>query len=68
MRETSRRLESRLVNGVARPIKERERDVVRQDENENENEFRDLSVLSNSEIELFICALRESKFLAISVE
>ena len=37
-------------------------------QNENENEFRDLSVLSNSEIELFICALRESKFLAISVE
>ena len=34
---------------------------------ENENEFGDLSVLSNSEIELFICALRESKFLAISV-
>ena len=24
-------------------------------------------MLSNSEIELFICALRESKFLAISV-
>ena len=37
-------------------------------QNENENEFRDLSVLSNSEIELFICALGESKFLAISVE
>ena len=33
---------------------------------ENENEF-EISVLSNSEIELFICALRESKFLAISV-
>ena len=37
MRETSRRLESYLVNGVARPIKE-ERDVVKQNE-ENENEF-----------------------------
>ena len=63
MRETSRRLESYLVNGVARPIKER--DVVKQNE-ENENEF-EISLLSNSEIELFICALRESKFLAISV-
>ena len=35
MRETSRRLESRLVNGVARPIKERENE----NEQENENEF-----------------------------
>ena len=35
MRETSRRLESRLVNGVARPIKGREGSK----EEENENEF-----------------------------
>ena len=35
MRETSRRLENRLVNGVACPIKGRER----QNEKENENEF-----------------------------
>ena len=35
MRETSRRLESRLVNGFAPPIKGRER----RKENENENEF-----------------------------
>ena len=34
MRETSRRLESRLVNGVARPIKVTER----RKENEKENE------------------------------
>ena len=61
MRETSRRLESRLVNGVARPIKERER------RREMRMRMSLRSVLSNSEIELFICALRESKFLAISV-
>ena len=67
MRETSRRLESYLVNGFARPIKERERrrETERKNE-ENENEF-EISLLSNSEIEMFICALRESKFLAISV-
>ena len=39
MRETSRRLESRLVNGVARPIKGRERRNEKEDENENENEI-----------------------------
>ena len=42
MRETSRRLESYLVNGVARPIKERERrrETEENEENEeNENEF-----------------------------
>ena len=38
MRETSRRLESYLVNGVARPIKERER-RRETEENEKENEF-----------------------------
>ena len=37
MRETSRRLESCLANGVARLIKGRER--RKEDEKENENEF-----------------------------
>ena len=41
MRETSRRLESSLVNGVARPIKGREerKEDDNEDEKENENEF-----------------------------
>ena len=43
MRETSRRLESYLVNGVARPIKERERrreeNEEKEENEENENEF-----------------------------
>ena len=39
MRETSRRLESRLVNGVARPIKGRERQNEHEKENENEYEI-----------------------------
>ena len=39
MRETSRRLESRLVNGVARPIKGRENQNEKEKENENEYEI-----------------------------
>ena len=39
MREASRRLESRLANGVARPIKGRERRKEKEKEKENEYEI-----------------------------